>query len=55
MMAAPSNPTLLSLYEGALRDIAEILVDATESEALEALQIAADALTHRLDEMEARP
>ncbi|MDR7037429.1 hypothetical protein J2X36_002176 [Methylobacterium sp. BE186] len=53
-MTRPADPTLTALYENALRDIAEILADATEEVALAALQIAADALTHALDEMEAR-
>ncbi|WP_162560838.1 hypothetical protein [Methylobacterium durans] len=53
-MTRPADPTLLELYENALRDIAEILADATEEVALAALQIAADVLADRLNEMEVR-
>jgi hypothetical protein len=54
-MTAPTDPTLLNLYRGALRDIADVLADATSEEAQAALEIASDALTHALDEMEAQP
>lgn len=49
-----SDETLISLYEHALRDIAEILEACDDATALAALEIAADALTHRMDEMEAQ-
>ncbi len=50
-----SDPALVSLYENALRDIAEILAGCDDATALAALEIAADALTQRLDAMEAEP
>ncbi|GJE43493.1 hypothetical protein [Methylobacterium soli] len=52
-MPRSADLTLAALYENALRDIAEILAGASGPEAMAALEIAADALTHALDEMEA--